>query len=703
MRKYSWSGAVIALAIAAFSSAALAQEFQPPVAKIVPKVDTMFGDVRVDNYFWLREKGSPEVLKYLEDENNYTALMMKPTEQLQQRLYSEMLGRIKEDDATVPAKKDDYFYYTRTEQGKSYSIICRKSKSTNAPEEVILDENAFAAGLGYFSLATWEVSPDHSLLAFAVDTAGSEQFDLQVKDLATGKIYPERIPMTYYSIAWGNDNKSLFYVVLDGVSRPYKLYRHTLGTDPSSDALIHHETDSSFDVSIRRSKSGQFLLLELTSLTTTETRYLDGNAPTGEFQVIEPRRPDHEYTVEHHGDRFFILTNNNALNFKIVTAPVSAPSIANWADFQPYVDSIFITGMELFEQWLVATEWIRGLPQIRVFDLGNGESHFVAFDEPAYAISSDANHEFRTDKFRFAYSSPLTPKMTIDYDMKARTKEIKKQTEVLGYDRSLYQSERIFARASDGAMVPITLVYRKGMIRDGKAPLMLYGYGAYGLNSDPYFSSKIISLLDRGVIFAKAHIRGGSEMGRQWYLDGKLKNKRNTFTDFIACAEHLIAEKYTAADRLAISGGSAGGLLIGAVVTMRPDLFKAAIASVPFVDVMNTMLDVNLPLTVQEFEEWGNPYDSLDYQYMRSYSPYDNITEANYPNMLIVGGLNDPRVMYWEPAKLAAKLRATKTDNNKLLLKTHMGAGHFGESGRYGGLKDDAFEMAFVLGIFGIN
>ena len=690
-------------ALVALACAVGAQEFKPPTAKIVPKVDTMFGDIRVDNYSWLREKSNPEVIKYLEDENNYTMLMMKPTEKLQQQLYTEMLGRIKEDDATVPAMQDDYFYYTRTEQGKAYNILCRKKGSVEATEEIVLDENKLADRFKFFSLATWENSPDHTLLAYATDTAGSEKFDLQFKVLATGQIYPERIPMTTYSVAWANDNETVFYVVQDGVARPYKLYRHVLGTDPSTDVLIYHETDSSFEVSIRRSRSGQYLFLEITSLTTTETRFQDANNPTDEFKVVEPRRADHEYTIEHRGDNFFILTNDHALNFRIVAAPTSDPSLKNWKDFEPYGDSVFITSIDLFANWLVAFEWRHGLPQIRIWNLSTGESHFVAFDEAAYALSGSENYDFTTDNFRFVYSSLVTPKTVYDYDMQTRTREIMKRTEVIGYDPSQYQLERIFARASDGAMIPITIVYKKGMVRDGKSPLWLYGYGAYGLNTDPYFSSKTISLLDRGMIYAEAHIRGGSEMGRQWYLDGKMQNKKNTFTDFIAAAEHLIAEKYTSSDKLVISGGSAGGLLIGAVVTMRPDLFRAAIASVPFVDVINTMLDVNLPLTVQEFQEWGNPAESTSYQYMRSYSPYDNIAPKAYPNMLITGGLSDPRVMYWEPAKFAAKLRATKTDDNKLLLKTHMGAGHFGESGRYGNLNDFAFEAAFALDLLGLN
>lgn len=694
----------VALLLFVAALSAVGQEHQPPRAAIIPKVDTMFGDIRIDNYYWLRDKESPQVLKYLEDENNYTMLMMQPTEKLQQQLFTEMLGRIKEDDASVPASHDGFFYYTRTETGKPYAIHCRKKGSVNAPEEVVLDENELAKPYKYFAVSKWEDSPDHSLITFGVDTAGSEQFDLQIKDLATGKIYPERIPMTYYDFAWANDNKTLFYIVQDGVARPYKLYRHTLGSDPKNDVMVYHEADSSFELSIKRSRSNQYLFLESASLTTTEIRYLDANTPAGNFKVIAPRRAGHEYSVDHRGDKFYILTNDQALNFKIVTAPTSDPSIENWKDFEPYVDSIFVTSIDLFANWLVADEWINGLPQLRIWDLTTGESHFIAFDEPAYALFADENYDFSTDTFRFAYSSMLTPKTVYDYDMRARTKTLKKQTEVLGgYDPSQYQMERIFARASDGVMIPITIMYKKGMIRDGKAPLWLYAYGAYGINTEPYFSPNQFSLLDRGMIYAEANIRGGSEMGRQWYYDGKLAKKRNTFTDFIASAEHLIAAKYTSSDRLVISGGSAGGLLIGAVVTMRPDLFKVAIADVPFVDVINTMLDENLPLTVQEFEEWGNPRDSIDYQYMRSYSPYDNIKATEYPNLLITGGLNDPRVMYWEPAKFAAKFRATKTDNNRLLLRTHMGTGHFGESGRYGRLKDYSFQVAFALDILGLN
>lgn len=691
------------IAVLTLGAVSFAQEFDPPKAKIIPTADTMFGDIRIDNYAWLRQRNSPEVLKYLEAENDYTSLTMKPTEELQQKLYDEMLSRIKETDLTPPVKHDDYIYYTRTEEGKPYEIHCRKKGSLDASEEIILDENAFGEGLAYFAIGVKDVSPNHQVLAFSTDTNGSERYNIRIRDLSTGEIYPEVIPNTAYSSAWATDNKTFFYTTQDELARAYRLYRHTLGTDPSQDKLIYEERDTAFSVYIKRTKDDAYLLMELTSLTSSEVYYLDAGTPSDTFTLIEPRRMDIQYHVYHHDNRFFILTNDSALNFRVVTAPVADPSAANWKDLVPHIDSVYITSIEVFANWLVAFERVGGLEQVHVHSLVDNSSHYISFPEPVYTLYESDNPEFETETFRFGYSSMVTPKTIYDYHMSSRERKLLKQTEVPGYDPSLYTSERIFARAADGAMIPISLVYKRGIQRNGKNPFWLYGYGAYGLTSDPYFSASRMSLVDRGFIYAIAHIRGGSEMGRQWYFQGRLLNKKNTFTDFIACAEHVIAEGYTSSDQLVISGGSAGGLLIGAVVNMRPDLFKAAIAGVPFVDVMNTMLDPSIPLTVEEFVEWGNPMDSVYYTYMRSYSPYDNVEAKEYPNMLIIAGLNDPRVQYWEPAKWTASLRATKTDDNRLLLKTHMGSGHFGLTGRYGELKEQAFMYAFALDILGLR
>jgi oligopeptidase B len=700
-----WSAIFLfSLIISCFPVCIAQPSITPPIAKIVPKADTLFGDVRIDNYFWLRDRANPEVMKYLEAENGYTEAMMKQTEEFQERLYKELLGRIKETDFSVPEKIDDYYYYARTEEGKQYPIYCRKKGSLEALEEILLDQNALAAGHNYLGIGVFKVSPNHQLLAFSVDTNGSEAFTLYVKDLNTGKLLGDEIPNTSYSAVWANDNKTIFYSILDEAKRPYKVYRHTLGTNPSEDALVYHEKDQAYEVSLGKTKNKEYLLMNLESETTSEVRYLKADHPTEDFKVVQPRQHEMEYSIEHHGDKFFIVTNDNAKNFKLMEAPVEDPSKKNWKEVIPHRDSVKIDGIDVFKNHLVVYERERGLKKIRIVNMTNNEVHYVDFPEPVYTFWQSGNPDFNTNLLRFNYTSLVTPRSVFDYNMDTKTRELKKQEEVLGgYDPSQYQSERIFAKAEDGTMIPISLVYKKGMARDGNNPLFLYGYGSYGLSSDPNFSSTRLSLLDRGFIYAIAHVRGGGEMGRYWYDDGKLLHKKNTFTDFIACAEHLIAEKYTSSDKLVISGASAGGLLIGAVTNMRPDLFKVVVAEVPFVDVLNTMLDPSLPLTVVEYEEWGNPNDKEYYYYIKSYSPYDNVVAKNYPNMLITAGLNDPRVSYWEPAKWTAKLRAKRTDQNLLLLKTKMESGHFGATGRYDYLKDVAFEYAFIFDVLGIK
>lgn len=681
-----------------------AQDVAPPVARVAPKADTLHGDVRIDNYFWLRERSNPEVIEYLQTENEYTEAMTHHTRELQEHLFEELKGRIKETDVSVPVKIDDFYYYTRTEQEQQYPVYCRKKGGLEAQEEVLLDHNALAEGKEYCEIGAFRVSPDHRLLAYSFDTTGAEVYVIYVKDLQSGKLLEDRISNAYDDLEWANDNETIFYSTLDEALRPYQLYRHSLGTDQSEDILLYQEQDEMFYLELSKTRSRVYIFIDLESKTTSEVHYLSADRPGEKLQVIHPRQHGMEYHIDHGGDTFYILTNDEAKNFKVMAAPVSDPSKANWTEVIAHRDSVKVDDLDLFENHLVVYEREGGLGKIRVANLKKDQVHHVEFPEPIYTVWPERNPDFHTRTLRFTYTSLVTPKSVFDYDMDAQTRELKKQDEVLGgYDPSLYQSERIFARASDGTRVPISLVYKKGMVKDGTNFLYLYGYGSYGLSSEPTFSANRLSLLDRGFIYARAHIRGGGEMGRYWYEDGKLLNKMNTFTDFIACAEHLIAEKYTSRDHLVIAGGSAGGLLIGAVVNMRPDLFKVAVADVPFVDIINTMLDPTIPLTVTEYEEWGNPHEKEYYDYMKTYSPYDNVEAKGYPHMLITAGLNDPRVQYWEPAKWASQLRALKTDDHLLLLKTDMGAGHFGQSGRYDYLRDVAFEYAFIFDVLGIT
>ncbi len=658
--------------------------------------------MRVDNYFWLRNRSDPEVIAFLEAENRYTEEVMAPTKPLQENLYQEILGRIQETDVSVPVKRDDYFYYTRTEAGKAYSIQCRKRGSLEAPEEILLDANALAEGQKYFRLGNFAVSPDHRLLAYSTDLEGDETYTIQVKNLVTGELLPDRIANTYYTLEWANDNRTFFYTVLDETKRPYRAFRHELGVEP--DVLVYQEDDGRFSLGLGKTRSRRFVFIELASPLTSELRYLEAGDPRAEFRVMLPRRQDVEYDASHHGEYFYIRTNDRAKNFRLMRTEVGDPSSENWHEVIPARADVTIEGVDSFEDHLVIYERERGLETICIRDGMGGFSHYVDFPEPVYTVSAAGNAEYQTNLLRFNYTSLVTPTSVFDYDVRTRQRELKKQYEVRGgYDASQYQSERIFAKAPDGVEVPISLVYRRGFERNGSSPLLLYGYGAYGHSIDPRFSSDRLSLLDRGMIFAIAHIRGGAELGEVWHDQGKLLQKKNTFSDFIAGAEHLISERYTSPDRLAIMGGSAGGLLMGAVLNARPELFHAAIAKVPFVDTLNTMLDPTLPLTMSEYEEWGNPEEKQYYDYIRSYSPYDNVAPREYPTMLVTGGLNDPRVSYWEPAKWVAKLRELKKDSNVLLLKTNMGSGHFGPSGRYEGIKEVAFDYAFLLKSLGIQ
>jgi len=668
----------------------------PPIAKVVPKKITFHGDTRIDPYFWLRDRKDPDTIAYLEAENQYTSAQMKDTESLQQKLYAEMLGRIKQTDLSVPLKRDDYFYYTRTEEGKQYAIQCRKHGTPEAPEEILLDGNVLAGGRKYFRVGNFTVSPNHRLLAYSVDFEGDEAYTIRVKDLVTGELLADQIANTYYSLEWANDNATFFYTVLDSALRPHKIFRHTLGV--AEDPLVYHETDERFTVALAKTRSRAYIFIDINSPVTSEVRYLSTDQPNAEFRVLLPRVHEIEYDVTHHGDSFFIRINDTAKTFRVVEAPIRDPSKANWSEVIPGREGITVESVTAFEDYLVTEQRDRGLVQIHIRSFRTGGEHAIDFGEPVYSARVGANAEYRTRLLRFNYTSLVTPASVFDYDMETRERQLMKRQDVLGgYDPALYQSERIYATAPDSVQVPISLVYKKGFLRDGSAPMLLYGYGSYGISIDATFASDRLSLLDRGFVYAIAHIRGGGDMGKPWHEDGRMLKKKNTFTDFIACAERLTAEKYSSADQLAIMGGSAGGLLMGAVINMRPDLFAAVVAMVPFVDSLNTALDASLPLTVGEYEEFGNPNIKEFYDYMKSYAPYENVAAQAYPAILITAGLNDPRVSYWEAAKWAAKLRACKTDDHLLLLKTNLGSGHFGPSGRYEHLRETALHYAFIL------
>ena len=670
---------------------------KPPSARREPKVDVVHGEKRQDDYYWLRQKEDPQVRAHLEAENAYTEAVMKPTEPLQEALYSEMLGRIKETDLSVPYRKGDFFYYSRTEKGKQYSISCRRKGTLDAPEEVMLDANELARGEKFFALGDVEVSDDGTLLAYSTDVTGFREYTLFIKDLRTGALAPEAFRKVS-SFAWAADSRTLFYVVDDTAKRPYRLYRHVLATETAADPLVYEEKDEKFTLEVSRSRSRAYLFVDSSSHTSNEVRFLSASDPTGQARVIAPREKDREYEVDHRLGAFFLRVNDTGRNFRVVMTSVDDSRRENWKEIVPQRDDVMIEGLEVFAGHLVVLERKDGLRQFRVMPFSTGTFHSIDLPEPVYAAFSAENREFDTNVFRFRYQSLVTPESVFDYDMDRRERRLLKRTEVLGgYDPGRYVSERLHAKAPDGTLVPISIVYRKDTKRDGRTPLLLGGYGSYGISNNPTFSSNRVSLLDRGFVVAIAHVRGGGEMGKKWHDQGRMFAKKNTFTDFIAVAEYLIREKWTSADRLAIEGGSAGGLLVGAVVNMRPDLFHVAISRVPFVDVLNTMLDPTLPLTVGEFEEWGDPRIREQYEYMRSYSPYDNIAARAYPAMLVKTSFNDSQVMYWEPAKYVARLRAMKTDSNPLVFKVNMAGGHGGSSGRYDKLRETAFDYAFLL------
>jgi oligopeptidase B len=676
----------------------------PPVAKKVPHVTDINGHKLVDNYFWLRDKPNPEVRAYLEAENAYTDAVMKPTEPFQKKLYDEMLGRIKETDVEVPYQEGDYFYYVRTEAGKQYPIRCRRKGSMDAPEEILLDINELAKGQVFMSVAAFDVSPDGELLAYSYDNTGFRQYTLAVKDLRTGKTlsdHAERVG----SVVWANDNQTIFYTQEDEVAkRQYRLYRHTAGS-ANPDPLVYEEKDERFEVEAYKTRSQAYIFLVSGSHTTTEARYIPAIDPTAEWKILEPRKQDVEYYPDHNGDSFYIRVNDTGRNFRLVNAPVANPGSNNWHEVLPHNPNIMLDDVDLFKNFAVLYQRENGLPQIRVTDLRTGTAKPIAFPEPAYNAYAYANRVYDTTEFRYGYQSPITPASVFSYDMEKGTSTLLKQKEVPGgYDATKYKVEQIYATAADGVKVPISVLHLKSAKLDGKGPLYLYGYGSYGLSIDAGFNPNHFSMVDRGVVVAVAHIRGGGEMGKAWHDAGRMMNKKTTFTDFISSAEFLTSHGYGSKDRLTIEGRSAGGLLMGAVLNMRPDLFKAAIVGVPFVDVMNTMLDESLPLTVGEFEEWGNPKEKAAFDYMITYSPYDNIAAKSYPDMLVKTSFNDSQVMYWEPAKYTAKMRATRTDHNTLILKTNLSpAGHGGASGRYDRLKEASFDYAYLLTEMGIQ
>jgi oligopeptidase B len=668
----------------------------PPKAPRRATVLRLHGDERVDDWYWLRNREDPETIAYLEAENAYTEAMTAHTEELQERLYEEIRGRIQETDESAPTPDHGHWYYRRTVEGLQYPIHCRRSGAEDAPEQVLLDENALAGGHDYFRLGVLTASPDHSKLAYSTDTTGAERYTLRIRDLESGRDLPDEIPNTYYGLAWSSDSQTIFYTRPDDAMRPFQLWRHEVATAPGDDVCIYSEPDERFFLSVHRTRSGAFVVLELESMVTSEIRILDAEDPAGEFRLVEPRRQRVEYSLDHRGGSFLILTNDEAPNFRLMAAPVEAPGRGSWRELVPNRDDVRLLDVDAFAGHLALYEQADALRRIRIVDPETGEGDPLAQPETVYTAMQADNREFDAGVLRFLYTSLVTPPTVVDYDVRSGARTVVKQDPVIGYDPERYASERTWATAPDGERIPVSLVYRRDRLKEA-GPALLGGYGSYEASSDPVFAAPRISLLDRGFLLAIAHVRGGGEMGRRWYEEGKLQHKSNTFTDFVAAAEHLVAEGWTSPEQLAARGGSAGGLLMGAVLNLRPDLFGAVVAEVPFVDVVTTMLDEDLPLTVTEWEEWGNPNDPRVYELMKAYSPYDNVEAKKYPSLLVTAGLHDSRVQYWEPAKWVAKLRATKTDSNPLLLRTRLGAGHSGPSGRYERWREDAFVYAFLL------
>ncbi|MCE7865026.1 MAG: S9 family peptidase [Bacteroidetes bacterium CHB5] len=688
-------------------------DLAPPVAEKRP--DTLSGN-RIDNYYWMKltdeqknaeqkDEQTQKVLTYLNAENDYLTAKLKHTEPLQEKIYNEIIGRIKQTDESVPYKDNGYWYYTRYVEGQEYPIYCRKKGSMEATEEVMLNVNDLAKGHEYYAITGLSVSEDNNLLAFGEDSVSRRRYTIYVKDLRTGKIIDTPIPNTEGDVTWANDNKTFFYVKKDSVTlRSRWIVRHKLGADPTKDVTVSEEKDETFYTGIYKTKSDKYLIVWAGSTLTNHYQLLDANTPDGKFKEFSPRERGLEYSIDHYNDKFYIVTNLDAQNFRLMETPATKTSKENWKEKIAHRKDTLLEGIEIFKNYMVLSERANANTLMRVIDQKTGTKHYLNFGEEAYTVYPSINLDFDTELIRYGYTSMTTPNSTFDYNMRTKERKLLKQQEIPGgYDPAGYQTERLWATANDGTKVPMSIVYKKGIKKDGSNPTLLYAYGSYGSSTDPYFSISRLSLLDRGFVFAIAHIRGGSEMGRQWYEDGKMFKKKNTFTDFINCAEFLIEEKYTNPGKLFANGGSAGGLLMGAVVNMKPELFKGVIAEVPFVDVVTTMEDESIPLTTGEFDEWGNPKNPESYMYMLEYSPYDQVKPQNYPNMLVTTGLHDSQVQYWEPAKWVAKLRELKTDNNTLLLRTNMETGHGGTTGRFKVHRETAQEYAFIIDLAGIQ
>ncbi|HVI44899.1 MAG TPA: S9 family peptidase [Chitinophaga sp.] len=677
------------------------ENVKPPVAEKIPKELTIHGDTRIDNYYWMNERENPKVLSWLRAENAYLDTTMAPESKLREKLFEEMKGRIKETDMSVPYLKNGYYYYTRYEKGKEYPVHCRKKGSLEADEQIILNVNELAAGHAYCQVGAMSVSPDTRLLAYGIDTVSRRRYTIHIKNLETGQLLPDVIHETTAASTWGNDNKTLFYSRKDTVTlRADRIMRHTLGT--AEDKEVFHEKDDTYNVSVYKTKSNKYIVINSSSTLSSECRIIDASKPDGAFQVFHPREKEMLYDVDHRDDKFYIVTNWKALNFRLMETAVGKTGRENWKELIPNRSDVLLEGLEMFKDFMVLSERKSGLTQLRIINNKTNTDKYLPFAEPAYAAYVGVNPEMDSKELRYHYTSLITPNSVYDYNMETGKQELKRQQEVLGgYEPKDYVSERVYVTVSDGTKVPVSIVYKKTFSKNGKSPLLLYGYGSYGHSIEADFSSNRLSLLDRGFAFAIAHIRGGQEMGRQWYEDGKMFKKKNTFTDFVDCADYLVKNNYTSREHLYAQGGSAGGLLMGAIINMRPELFHGVIAQVPFVDVVTTMLDESIPLTTGEFDEWGNPKNKDSYDYMKSYSPYDNVTAKAYPNLLVTTGLHDSQVQYWEPAKWVAKLRELKTDHNLLLLHTDMETGHGGASGRFAALKDIALNYAFLLKLEG--
>ena len=677
------------------------ENIQTPVAKIIPKVLEKFGDERIDNYFWLKDRENPEVIDYLNQENDYYKKMTAHTTDFQAALFEEMKGRIKEDDESVPYLYNGYYYITRFETGKNYPIYSRKKASLTAKEEILFDCNVLAEGQSFFQLGGMSISPDNKLAVFSIDNIGRRIYDIQVKDLETGKILSDKIEKVTGSVVWANDNKTIFYSSQDAVTlRSDKIFKHKLGTNQIDDVLVYFEKDETFNVEIAKSKSRKYLAIESGSTLTTEYQILEADNPDGKFRIFQKRVRGLEYSINHYGDSFYIMTNaDKATNFKLMKTLETATSKENWAEVVAHRSDVLLEDIEIFKDFLVLEERSNGLNKIRIMPWSGEGEYYLPFESETYTANTGTNVDFDTDILRYSYQSMTTPSSVVDFNMKAKTKEVKKEQQVLGgkFDKNNYTEERVWATAKDGTQVPISMVYRKGLNKDGKNPLLLYAYGSYGYSTDATFSSTRLTLLDRGFVFAIAHIRGGEDLGRQWYEDGKLLKKTNTFTDFIDCSKFVIEQKYTSPEHLYAEGGSAGGLLMGAIVNLAPELYHGIIMQVPFVDVITTMLDDSIPLTTGEYDEWGNPNVKKYYKYMASYSPYDNVKKQKYPNMYVSTGLHDSQVQYWEPAKWVAKIRSVKIGDSLLFLNTNMDAGHGGASGRFEAIKELAKEYSFLL------